>query len=624
MPEPTETPPVTGSDGRTALDRARAGDEVTREAVTLLPESVTVLHVDDDPEIADIVKLVLEREEDRITVRSEPDGEAALAALEDERVDCVISDYQMPGMDGLELLEAVRAESPEIPFILFTGKGSEEIASQAISAGVTDYLQKGGGTDRYTMLVNRLLNAVARRRAEEQVERSFEALETAREGVSILDADGYFRYVNEAYATIVGYDRTTLLGEHWELLYPDGDVDHVHEEILPAIPADGRWSGETVYVRGDGDRILVDHAIARTADDGLVCLLTDLSNDDREAGTAGPLVAEDAFVEFVLDALEDVFYVIDAEGWIVRVNDRASEVSGYSKAELTSMHASEVFVEADQAAIVDAVEETMNAGVSEHEFSLRTKDGRRRPFEFRTRRLDNATADPIGLVGIGRDIADRKRRERRLRRQANAFESFASVLSHDLQGPINAVQMRLDLARSEDNAEQVDAAEAAVERLSSLVGDLSSVMREGSLTGELEPVEIGTLAQNSWSGLPTTDATLEVESEPAVQADPEALTRLLDNVLRNAIEHGGPDVCVRIGSLEDGFYVADDGAGVKPSDRESVFEPGVTSKDDGLGFGMASVRQIAMAHGWAVSIADSESGGARIEFTDVDIGRDGV
>jgi signal transduction histidine kinase len=102
-----------------------------------------------------------------------------------------------------------------------------------------------------------------------------------------------------------------------------------------------------------------------------------------------------------------------------------------------------------------------------------------------------------------------------------------------------------------------------------------------------------------------------------VQADEGALRRLVENLFTNALEHGGDHVTV--GTFSHGFYVADDGPGVPEDEREQVFEPGQTSKDDGEGFGLASVRQLAVAHGWNVAVTESEAGGARFEVTDVDL-----
>ncbi|MFW5919455.1 MAG: response regulator [Halanaeroarchaeum sp.] len=127
---------------------------------------ISVLHVDDDPAMADLTATSLRRVNDDIEVRTATSGQEALETIETERVDCVVSDYDMPGMDGLALLEAVRGIDPDLPFVLFTGKGSEEIASEAITAGVTDYLQKGTGGERYEILANRVENAVSQFRAE--------------------------------------------------------------------------------------------------------------------------------------------------------------------------------------------------------------------------------------------------------------------------------------------------------------------------------------------------------------------------------------------------------------------------------------------------------------------------
>jgi PAS domain S-box-containing protein len=98
--------------------------------------------------------------------------------LLDDGVDCIVSDYEMPETDGIEFLETVREEHPELPFILFTGQGSEAIASDAISSGVTDYLQKGRGTEQFTLLANRIENAVEATRSKRQLAERTRRLET--------------------------------------------------------------------------------------------------------------------------------------------------------------------------------------------------------------------------------------------------------------------------------------------------------------------------------------------------------------------------------------------------------------------------------------------------------------
>ncbi|WP_192918455.1 GAF domain-containing protein [Salinigranum salinum] len=136
-----------------------------------MSDTVRVLHVEDDPAFADLASTFLEREDERLTVETVLGPDAALDRLATGEYDCVVSDYDMPGRNGLALLSAVRGDHPDLPFILFTGKGSEEVASEAISAGVTDYLQKGGGTDQYAILVNRIVNVVEAARAKRRAAR---------------------------------------------------------------------------------------------------------------------------------------------------------------------------------------------------------------------------------------------------------------------------------------------------------------------------------------------------------------------------------------------------------------------------------------------------------------------
>ncbi|KPN29215.1 sensory histidine kinase AtoS [Halolamina pelagica] len=97
------------------------------------------------------------------------------------------------------------------------------------------------------------------------------------------------------------------------------------------------------------------------------------------------------------------------------------------------------------------------------------------------------------------------------------------------------------------------------------------------------------------------------------------MKQLLENLIRNAVEHGGSDVTVTIGDLVDGFYVADDGPGIPEPDRANVFEAGYSTTQDGTGFGLNIVHEIASAHGWDVRVRDADGGGARFEFTDVDV-----
>jgi PAS domain S-box-containing protein len=200
---------------------------------------ITVLVVDDDPDLLDLTASFLKRERDEFAVEAEPNPEDALDRLRTGTIDVIVSDYDMPQMNGLEFLEAVREEHCEIPFILFTGKGSEEIASKAISNGVTDYLQKGTDSSQYSLLANRIANAFEQYEAREHLKLSqqkFSKLVTnSTDMLAIVNSQCRFEYISPVCEEILGYEQRELIGECAFDYMPVDDRKHAMEEFFDAI-----------------------------------------------------------------------------------------------------------------------------------------------------------------------------------------------------------------------------------------------------------------------------------------------------------------------------------------------------------------------------------------------------
>ena len=151
--------------------------------------------------------------------------------------------------------------------------------------------------------------------------------------------------------------------------------------------------------------------------------------------------------------------------------------------------------------------------------------------------------------------------------------------------------------------------------MAKLIEDLLSVARQGRIVRQPEPTDLETVLEIAQEGALPDSATLEYERVPTVMADADRLVQMFENLLRNSADHGGEAVTVRIGPLDDGFYVEDDGPGIPEADRERVFEHGYTTREDGTGYGLSVVRSIVGAHGWGVEVVESEDGGARFEIT---------
>jgi signal transduction histidine kinase len=153
-----------------------------------------------------------------------------------------------------------------------------------------------------------------------------------------------------------------------------------------------------------------------------------------------------------------------------------------------------------------------------------------------------------------------------------------------------------------------------------LIEEILTLSRQGRAISETETVALSAVVDDCWEVVDTGEAAVHVESDRSLAADADRLQQLLENLFRNAIEHAGPDVTIRVGSLEEGigFYVADDGPGIPADDREAVFESGYSTARDGTGFGLAIVKEIADAHGWDVRATAGTDGGARFEVSGVE------
>lgn len=172
--------------------------------------AIRVLCVDDDAEFRDLVRDILIGQGTGITVETVESGTAALERLDDGNIDCVVSDYKMPEMDGLELLSAVRADYPDLPFIMFTAQGGETVAAEAVSAGVTDYIRKSAVTSEFSLLGNRIRNVVERHRGRVQYQEIFN---TVSEAVLVINpATGTVVDANGPACTLWGYPRGELAG----------------------------------------------------------------------------------------------------------------------------------------------------------------------------------------------------------------------------------------------------------------------------------------------------------------------------------------------------------------------------------------------------------------------------
>lgn len=223
----------------------------------------------------------------------------------------------------------------------------------------------------------------------------------------------------------------------------------------------------------------------------------------------------------------------------------------------------------------------------------------------------------VAVRGTFQDITDRKRREKELQRQNSRLNEFAGVVSHDLRNPLNVAQGRATLLqqRADDELqEDLTPLVRSLNRMKSIIEDTLTLARQGETVGDMDSISFTELVGNCWAGVETAEATLEIDDDLTIRGDRDRLRHVFENLFRNAVEHVGEDVTVRVGYAGDCIYVEDDGTGIPADDRDAIFEPGHTSATGGTGFGLTIVKRIAEAHSWDVTVTEGRDGGARFEF----------
>jgi signal transduction histidine kinase len=244
-----------------------------------------------------------------------------------------------------------------------------------------------------------------------------------------------------------------------------------------------------------------------------------------------------------------------------------------------------------------------------------------------------AQAVTSGLNRVERE-ADLRESRQRIQRQNERLDQFASVVSHDLRNPLGVAQLRLNLLKEEIECEHVESIEHSLDRMETMIDDLLTMARADQTVedGQVEQILLYELAESAWETTRTASATLElaVPDEAVVDGHRSLLRTALENLFRNALDHNDPPLTVRVGLLDaadaptddghrGGFLIEDDGDGIPEDEYDDIFSYGYTTSDEGTGFGLSIVEDVVEAHGWTISIAESDEGGARFEITGVKV-----
>lgn len=411
--------------------------------------TIEVLLIDDDPDLLELGRIFLEQAGYGVTpMRS---AGAALQILVKQRFDAIVSDYHMEDMDGLDLLKRLRTQDDKTPFIVFTGRSSEEVAVEALNCGADFYIQKGGSpTSRFGELVRKISYVVAKKKAEEdlaaknaELEQAYEEITVKQEALAASEerlrqlaetipisyyvydlTNQRFLYVSPAYEQIWGRSRDELYKNpdaYRDSIHPD-DLETVLEAVLAEYEHGIPLEIEYRIIRPDSTVRWIHTRTFPIADpSGDSCKVAGYSEDitDRKE-IEESLKLHSLIIE---NMAEGVVMVSATTGTIIYANPRFEKMFGYGPGELTGRHVSTVNAPDDRspeetaAEIIRSLQE--EGGWSGEVHNIR-KDG--------TDFWCSAHVSPIELhpygqvwISVHEDITRKKRAEATLRESEERY-----------------------------------------------------------------------------------------------------------------------------------------------------------------------------------------------------------
>jgi PAS domain S-box-containing protein len=631
--------------------------------------SIRILYLEDNPVDVELSRALLEKDGLKYEMTVVDTREDYVAALEAGGYDLILADYQLPSFDGMAALEIAREKYSWLPFIFVSGAMGEEIATESLKRGATDYVLKERLARLPGSMRRALVEAEERRRlrsAEAEREKLLEELSAQHQkltevlrhmpaGVMIAEApSGKLIMGNGQVAQIWRHEflpSTSVEGYRaYKGFHPDGRPYEPQEwPLARSITAGEVVTNEEIEIlRGDGTRgaLISNSAPIRDGGGRIVAGVVSFF-DITERKQVEIRLREQAEM---LDLAHDAIFAWELDGAISYWNCAAEEIYGYAREEAVGRVSHEL-LETNAAEGIDAFLDSVRlSGRWMGELRRRTKDGREIVVESR---MTLAKRNGQRLVlETNRDITERKQaeqeRERLLesenaaRREAEnanrAKDEFLALLSHELRTPLTPMlgwirMLRRRQVSPEDYDSALEKIERSVESEIKLVSDLLDVSRiiTGKMTLNLRTLDFSGLLRvavemaRSSAEEKAIDLVVETgKDEALVSGDLDRLQQVVLNLVSNAIKFTPPRGRVEARLERAGAHleliVKDTGQGISPEFLPHVFErfrqadSSVARAHGGLGLGLSITRRLVELHDGSIH-AESEGEGLGSTFT---------
>lgn len=381
-----------------------------------------VLYVDDEPALLEIGRLFLERTHE-ITALTAVSAKDALLLMKENPVDVIISDYEMPEMNGIGFLKAVRESGNEIPFIIFTGRGREEVVIQALNAGADFYIQKGGEPkSQFADLINKVHHAVHRRVAEKELKQKIREWNGIFQGIAqsaiVLDADLRIITANKATYDLFGLPEGELEGQHYSQVFPPDEKMGTPGPVERVLISRKHETHEIFHSKLN--KTFLVSCTPVLSDSGeierIIHLSTDITDHKKAEEEKSRLLL---FQQEMLETSAVWIETEDPQGNITFWNRGAETISGYRREEVLGNSDIRTLLYPDPQVRADAHRQAEQAlsdrdRIREYETRIVSRSGDTKVISWYSHILAGSDGTVSGRIAIGTDSTIRRNAETEL------------------------------------------------------------------------------------------------------------------------------------------------------------------------------------------------------------------
>jgi PAS domain S-box-containing protein len=556
--------------------------------VSRINNSIRVLLVDDEESQLEIAKLALENVDPSIIITVTADPSQVYQLLQ-QPFDCVVSDYRMGEINGLQLCKDIKKKS-NIPYILYTARGSEEVAEEAFNVGVDDYVRKEQTVAHYRLLARRIRHAVTRRRDEEELSRLASFPQFSPNPIVEADFSGKIDYFNPAarkeFPNLVKMGSMSSIALNWE-------------EVITQLHDSGKALLIDVQIRGIWYSLSLN-LVPGSNTVRLYATNIDERKRSEEATKARARASEETLRGF-MDSAPDNFWIYSSDLKLIDINAKALEYMGATRENVIGKRLEELAPGIQKEERYSVFLRVMETGDAEYidDFQSLPKFGKTwvNQWVFKV-------GNHLGI--ISRDVTNRKKLEEKLRvaEKFNIVNRIGATVAHDLRSPLSAINYAAFLGKKkpELSEKMFDNIIIGVDRCSRMIEEFRAGTQEVKVTkARVDLVPLIRESLNEVHLLESIKVNWDLPNMLTAEVDPEILRRVLDNLIRNAVDAMSGSGVLSISARRDAgeltIMVGDTGEGVKEENKKSLFEPLFTTKKTGLGLGLYYVRMAVEAHG---------------------------